>query len=150
RARAVAAAAHGSETERPALIRGSRRDRQRMRAQSTPTSRIDVNRRVRRSTDGALGTPGAGYFNLVFPQVRDEAKRMTLWRDEVKRVVAATYPNEFAFLEPPRPRKPRMVPHSLRHPTVIAAIIGLVGTLLTVLIPLWISTRRGEPPQSVK
>jgi hypothetical protein len=35
----------------------------------------------------------------------------------------------------------------LYEPTVIAAIIGLVGTLLAVIIPIWLSARRVEPPQ---
>jgi hypothetical protein len=102
---------------------------------------------VRRTADGGLGTPGAGYFAQLFPWVREEIARLEMWREEVKRVVAFPYPEE---LSPPgtyRPTEPRMVPGWLREPTVIAAILGLVGTLLTVIASVWISARRDESPQ---
>lgn len=102
---------------------------------------------VRRTADGSLGTPGPGYFALVFPQVREETARLQMWRQEVRRVVAFSYPEELTSAAFSRPREPRVAPHWLHEPTVIAAIIGLAGTLLAVIIPVWISSRRGEPSQ---
>jgi hypothetical protein len=102
---------------------------------------------VRRTADGSLGTPGSGYFVHAFPQARDEATRLKVWRDEVRRVVAVSYPNDLNSPASPQPREPQTVPRWLREPTVIAAIIGLAGTLLAVIIPVWISTRRDVPSQ---
>jgi hypothetical protein len=113
---------------------------------------------VRRTEDGSLGTPGAGYFALMFPGVQDEAARTKRWQAEVRRVVACPYPKDVTPskgvrpeepppLAPPRPTEPRRLPGWLVEPAVIAAIIGLVGTLLTVVATVWISSRREEPPQ---
>jgi hypothetical protein len=113
---------------------------------------------VRRAEDGSLGTPGAGYFVLVFPRVQEEAARTKKWREEVRRVVACTYPEEVtaqgAFppeepppLEPYRPMATRRLPGWLHEPTVLAAVIGLVGTLLTILASVWVSSRHDERPQ---
>ncbi len=105
---------------------------------------------VRRNEDGSLGTPGPGYFSLVFPHVREGADRLQMWRDEVRRIKAASYP-EVLISETPtskpaaRLTKPPAVPRWLREPTVIAAVIGLAGTLLAVIIPVWISSRHAEP-----
>ncbi len=74
---------------------------------------------------------------------------MQMWRDEVRRVVACPYPAELTSKPVRRPRVPRPVPRFLSHPTVIAAIIGLVGTLLTVIVSV-ISTNRGEPAKVVQ
>ena len=102
---------------------------------------------VRRTPDGNLGVPGHGYFVHAFPEVRDETARLQRWQDEMSRVVACSYPKELGTSVSPQPRKPREVPRWMREPTVIAAIIGLAGTLLAVMIPVWISARRGELPQ---
>ena len=101
---------------------------------------------VRRAEDGSLGAPGPGYFALVFPQVREETARLQMWRDEVRRVVAFSYPEDLDSEPTPRRREPRVEPRWLHHPTVIAAIIGLVGTLLTVIVSV-IFANRGEPAQ---
>jgi hypothetical protein len=101
---------------------------------------------ARRSEDGHLGTPGAGFFALVFPQVQQETARLQVWRDEVKRVAAFSYPKELRSVQSSRPRESPWIPPWLREPTVIAALIGLVGTLLTVIITVWLSSRRDEPP----
>jgi hypothetical protein len=102
---------------------------------------------VRRTADGSLGTPGAGYFALVFPRVRDEARRLEMWRDEVKRVTGFPYPEERTPLENSKPTARRSVPTWLREPTVIAALIGLIGTALTVVVSVWISMYRERLPQ---
>ena len=91
-----------------------------------------------------MGTPGKGYFAEAFPQVRDEAKKLKVWQREVRLVRARNYPDVPA---PPGTRPATRVPedHSwLREPTIIAAIIGLVGTLITVLVTVWISSRHDE------
>jgi len=67
-----------------------------------------------------------------------------MWREEVRRAVVFSYPNKLTSTVFSRPRGPRVVPRWIHEPTVIAAIIGLAGTLLTVLITVWIATR-GEP-----
>jgi hypothetical protein len=46
-----------------------------------------------------------------------------------------------------RLREPGELPGWTREPTVIAAIIGLVGTVLTLVVSVWISSRRDEPRQ---
>jgi hypothetical protein len=122
---------------------------------------------VRRAVDGRLGTPGAGYFALVFPAIRDETAKLERWREEVESVLASHYPNELASQETSRPiglrgetfpptgppleaRLPPVTRISrswLREPSVIAAIIGLVGTLLTAVVTVWISTRHEDPAQ---
>ena len=48
---------------------------------------------VRQTEDGSLGTPGPGYFTLVFPHVRDDTARLQMWRRESRRVAAASYPD---------------------------------------------------------
>jgi hypothetical protein len=100
---------------------------------------------VRRREDGSLGEPGRGYFAVTFPEVQEERERLRLWREELRRVVASSYPEELASVASSRPDRPRQFPRWLREPTVIAAIIGLAGTLLAVIIPMWISSRRDEP-----
>jgi hypothetical protein len=60
-------------------------------------------------------------------------------------VVAFSYPNELGTPVSAKPQKRRVVPRWLREPTVIAAIIGLVGTLLAVIIPALNSARRDRP-----
>ena len=102
---------------------------------------------VRRTADGSLGTPGPGYFALDFPQVPEETARLQMWREEVRHVVAFSYPEVLPSVPFSRPGESQVVPRWLREPTVIAAIIGLAGTLLTVIITVWIATRRGEPSQ---
>jgi hypothetical protein len=102
---------------------------------------------VRRSADGSLGTPGAGYFAVGFPQVRDETKRVEMWREEVRRVVAFSYPAKLTSPAFSRPTERRERPRWLREPTVIAALIGLAGTLFTVIVTAWVSTRHREPAQ---
>ena len=64
-------------------------------------------------------------------------------------MVACSYPNELASVAVSQPSGSRVAPRWLREPTVIAAIIGLVGTILAVIIQAWISARRGEPSQPV-
>ncbi len=96
---------------------------------------------VRRSEDGSLGTPGAGYFALVFPQVAEETARVQKWRDEVKRVTACSYPKVLGCVQCSRARETPRVPPWLRESNVVAALIGLVGTLVPVIIPVWLSTR---------
>jgi hypothetical protein len=105
---------------------------------------------VRREEDGSLGTPGRGYFAVVFPRVREEEARLRKWREEVKRVVAFSYPEELTPLETYRPSGPGKVPSWLHEPTVIAAIIGLIGTVLTVAVSMWGSARRDESPQRLQ
>lgn len=108
---------------------------------------------VRREVDGSLGSPGTGYFALVFPHVRDEATRLRMWQQEVERVSTCTYPTALGPPEavptpgpPPLPAiEPRSLPRWLHEPTVIAAIIGLVGTFLTVVASVWVATRHTEP-----
>jgi hypothetical protein len=102
---------------------------------------------VRRTADGSLGTPGPGYFALTFPQVRDEAAKLQIWREEVRRVVACAYSTEPASAARSRPRGSRAIPRWVREPTVIAAVIGVTGTLLAAIVRVWISARRGEAPQ---
>ena len=102
---------------------------------------------VRRAEDGSLGTPGPGYFALVFPQVPEETARLEMWREEVERVVAFPFPEELTPLETSQPAGPRKLPGWLHEPTVIAAIIGLLGTVLTVIVSVWVSSRRDERPQ---
>jgi len=63
-------------------------------------------------------------------------------------VVAFSYPEELTSVTFSRPTEPRVVPRWLHEPTVIAAIIGLAGTLLAVIIPVWMTTRRNEPAQN--
>ena len=99
---------------------------------------------VRRNEDGTLGMPGSGYFAVVCPHVTDQKARLHIWREEVKRVVSSSYPKELAFAPLTRPVELEATRSWFREPTVIAAIIGLVGTLLAVIIPLWLSTRRGD------
>ena len=62
-------------------------------------------------------------------------------------MVAFSYPEELTSVPFSRPGESQVGPRWLREPTVIAAIIGLAGTLLTVIITVWIATRRGEPAQ---
>jgi hypothetical protein len=102
---------------------------------------------VQRQEDGSLGMPGGGYFAVVFPRVWEETKRLRMWQGEVRRVVAFSYPEKPTCGPPPLPVQPQPVSRWLREPTVIAALIGLAGTLLAAIIPVWISTRRGEPSQ---
>lgn len=102
---------------------------------------------VSRAQDGSLGMPGGGYFAVVFPKVWEETERHRMWREEVGRVLAFSYPEQLTSAPPPLPVQSQPVPRWLREPTVIAAIIGLAGTLLAVIIPVLISARRGEPSQ---
>jgi hypothetical protein len=102
---------------------------------------------VRRTLEGGLGTPGSGYFALVFPQARDETAKLDMWREKVRRVQACTYPDVLTSAEPSPPTRPRRVPAWLREPTVIAACIGLLGTLLTLFVSVWLSVHRDEPVQ---
>ena len=101
---------------------------------------------VRRAEDGSLGTPGPGYFALVFPHVREETARLQMWRAEVSRVVATPYPEELLLPDTfTPPVVPRILPGWLHEPAVIAAVIGLVGTVLTVAASVWMASRRDEP-----
>ena len=160
----------GPEAERSAVVRGIGEI---CACQSSkPPMPILTSIVVRRSADGTLGTPGAGYFAVGFPQVRDETARIEMWREEVRRVVAFSYPNEptppvvARPMEPRaeaqsmkygqsivpspavvRPMEPRERRRRLREPAVIAALIGLLGTLLTLIVTVWLSTRHGEPAQ---
>jgi hypothetical protein len=102
---------------------------------------------VRRNPDGTLGTPGAGHFALVVPHVGDEAARIRMWRAELTHVVACSYPQELTAAPDSRARISRTIPRWLHEPTVIAAIIGVVGSLLAVIIPLWVAARRAAPSQ---
>jgi hypothetical protein len=68
-----------------------------------------------------------------------------MWQEEVRRVAACSYPNELASVAVSQPSGSRVAPRWLREPTVIAAIIGLAGTILAVMIQAWISGRRSEP-----
>jgi hypothetical protein len=102
---------------------------------------------VRRTEDGSLGTPGPGYFALVFPGVREETARLQMWGEEVKRVVACPYPKELAQPEARRPKVPPNPLGWLHEPTVIAAIIGLLGTLVTVVASIWVASRHDQAPQ---
>ena len=104
---------------------------------------------VRRSEDGTLGMPGPGYFALVFPQVADQRARAQSWREEVKRVAATSYPRELTPVPFTRP-EPQVVTPWFREPTVIAAIIGLAGTVLAVVIPIWLSNRVPSPRAYVR
>jgi len=99
---------------------------------------------VRRTADGSPGTPGPGYFALVFPQVREETARLEMWQEEVRRAVASSYPEELTSVAFSRSREPRAAPRWLHEPAVIAAIIGLAGTLLAVIIPVWIGCSRAH------
>jgi hypothetical protein len=130
---------------------------------------------VRRAQDGTLGTPGTGYYAEYFPHVREESARLQIWREEVARVAGFAYPEQltsdavslpstprlevrrvagFAYPEQltsvqvPRPSEPRVVPRWLREPAVIGAIIGLAGTILTVIVTVWMSARRDAPLQA--
>ena len=73
-----------SAAERPTIVRGLGEVHLGMpkpRAASPGLTSIVV----RRQADGNLGTPGPGYFALVFPQVRDDAARLRMWQEEVRR-----------------------------------------------------------------
>jgi hypothetical protein len=43
----------------------------------------------------------------------------------------------------------RLAPRWLQEPTIIAAIIGLVGTILSILVTAWITVRQREPSKPV-
>ncbi len=101
---------------------------------------------VRRQKDGSLGMPGDGYFAVNFPRVRDERARQQTWRREIERVRASAYPEDIASPEASPPERPQNVPSWIREPTIIAALIGLVGTLITVVISVWIASRHDEVP----
>jgi hypothetical protein len=120
---------------------------------------------VRRAEDGSLGAPGVGYFALTCPEIRDETRKLAKWREEVKRASSFPYPDELTppersrrtepRIETTRPAAPQLrMPQPaglrtarrwIREPTVIAAVIGLVGTLMTALVTVWVSGRRDEP-----
>jgi hypothetical protein len=99
---------------------------------------------VRRTADGSLGTPGLGYFALAFPQVREETARLQIWQEQVKCVAAFSYPEELNSVAFSRSGEQRVARRWFQEPTVIAAIIGLAGTLLAVIIQGWLSSHRGE------
>ena len=41
--------------------------------------------------------PGGGYFAVVFPKVWEEMERHRMWREEVGRVLAFSYPEQLNF-----------------------------------------------------
>lgn len=102
---------------------------------------------VRRDAHGTLGIPGGGYFTRVFPHVADEKTRLRLWNDEVRRVVAFSYPTTLTPTVASSAQVSREAPRWLKEPTVLAAIIGLVGTILTVLVTVIVTFARRDPPQ---
>jgi hypothetical protein len=78
------------------------------------------------------------------------------WESVKQKSIALVKQRMGGFLEAPASAQDKVtdadkrdngrVPRWLRDPTVIAAIIGLVGTLVTVTATVWISARREEPP----
>ncbi len=72
-----------------------------------------------------------------------------MWRAEVRRVVISSYPSEFTSNAVTRKTALRTLPRWLGEPTVLAAMIGLAGTILTVLVTVWLSKRSDEqsPPR---
>jgi hypothetical protein len=101
---------------------------------------------VQRQKDGTLGIPGKGHFAEFYPQARDETTQRNVWKRQLALVRACDYPEELdasGNLAKPGPANRSW----LREPTIVAAIIGLLGTLITVLATVWVSRHESSPAQ---